>query len=87
MFCIMDRRSFTYEEFINTQTKFQKRQADFLAIRSREIQGAIDDIVTLVQSFPRDNPEIQILGEDVEKFYHHYSTLTYKVKKKCFIFL
>ncbi len=30
-------RSFTYEEFIATQAKFQKKQAELLAVRNEEV--------------------------------------------------
>jgi hypothetical protein len=42
-------RSFSYEEFIAAQTKFQRRQADHLAVFNEEVARAIDDVVALVQ--------------------------------------
>lgn len=32
-------RSFTYEEFVSTQNRFQKKQAELLAIRNEEVRG------------------------------------------------
>lgn len=42
-------RSFTYEEFISAQEKFQKSQAGALAVRNGEVARAIEDVITLVQ--------------------------------------
>jgi hypothetical protein len=42
-------RSFTYEEFITAQDKFQKAQAQQLAVRSEEVACAIEDVISLVE--------------------------------------
>lgn len=42
-------RSFSYEEFIAAQDKFQKRQADRLAVLNEEVARAIEDVIELVQ--------------------------------------
>lgn len=42
-------RSFSYEEFIAAQDKFQKRQADHLAVLNEEVARAIEDVIQLVQ--------------------------------------
>lgn len=42
-------RSFSYEEFIAAQDKFQRRQADQLAIHNEEVARAIEDVIVLVQ--------------------------------------
>ncbi len=42
-------RSFSYEEFIAAQDKFQKRQADHLAVLNEEVARAIEDVIELVQ--------------------------------------
>lgn len=46
---VRGRRSFTYEEFISAQEKFQKSQAEALAVRNGEVARAIEDVITLVQ--------------------------------------
>lgn len=42
-------RSFSYEEFIAAQDKFQTRQADHLAVLNEEVARAIEDVIVLVQ--------------------------------------
>lgn len=42
-------RSFTYEEFITAQDKFQKAQAQQLAVRNEEVACAIEDVISLVE--------------------------------------
>lgn len=42
-------RSFTYEDFILAQEKFQNSQAEALAVRSGEVARAVEDVITLVQ--------------------------------------
>lgn len=42
-------RSFSYEEFIAAQAKFQKRQSEQLVVLNEEVARAIDDVITLVQ--------------------------------------
>lgn len=34
-------RSFTYEEFISSQAKFQRKQAEILAVRNEEVGCAL----------------------------------------------
>lgn len=41
--------SFTYEEFISAQEKFQKAQAEQLAVRNEEVATAIEDVISLVE--------------------------------------
>jgi hypothetical protein len=42
-------RSFSYEEFIATQDKFQKKQAETLCVLNEEVARAIEDVISLVQ--------------------------------------
>lgn len=42
-------RSFSYEEFIAAQEKFQKRQSEQLAVLNEEVARAIEDVIALVQ--------------------------------------
>lgn len=42
-------RSFSYEEFIATQDKFQKQQAETLCVLNEEVARAIEDVISLVQ--------------------------------------
>ena len=36
-------RSFTFEEFITTQAKFQKKQAELMSVRNEEVSGALGE--------------------------------------------
>lgn len=42
-------RSFSYEEFIATQDKFQNKQAETLCVLNEEVARAIEDVISLVQ--------------------------------------
>jgi hypothetical protein len=42
-------RSFSYEEFIVAQEKFQTRQSEQLAVLNEEVARAIEDVIALVQ--------------------------------------
>jgi hypothetical protein len=42
-------RSFSYEEFMAAQDKFQTWQADHLAVLNEEVARAIEDVIVLVQ--------------------------------------
>jgi hypothetical protein len=42
-------RSFSYEEFIAAQEKFQTRQSEQLAVLNEEVARAIEDVIVLVQ--------------------------------------
>jgi ribosomal protein S17 len=50
-------RSFTYEEFITAQDKFQKAQAQQLAVRNEEVACAIEDVISLVEVRPLVTPQ------------------------------
>jgi hypothetical protein len=80
-------RSFTYEEFVATQGKFQKRQAETLAIKNEEIRRSIEDLVALVKAYPRENPEVVLDEDEVNLFRRHYSKLTYQVGARARIHL
>jgi hypothetical protein len=48
-YCCWCCRSFTYEEFITAQDKFQKAQAQQLAVCNEEVACAIEDVISLVE--------------------------------------
>lgn len=73
-------RSFTYEDFITSQIKFNKRQSETLAIRNEEVRRSIDDMVHLVRTYPRENPEEVIDEAEVDAFKLFYSQEMYKVR-------
>eukprot|EP00217_Crustomastix_stigmatica_P013603 CAMPEP_0183798542 /NCGR_PEP_ID=MMETSP0803_2-20130417/19119_1 /TAXON_ID=195967 /ORGANISM="Crustomastix stigmata, Strain CCMP3273" /LENGTH=4519 /DNA_ID=CAMNT_0026043227 /DNA_START=42 /DNA_END=13598 /DNA_ORIENTATION=- len=69
--------SFTYEEFVATQTKFVKRQAEKLIVKNSEISRAVQELCDLCASYPRDNMEVAIPEANVAKFTEHYSNFMY----------
>uniref|UniRef100_A0A383W453 AAA+ ATPase domain-containing protein n=1 Tax=Tetradesmus obliquus TaxID=3088 RepID=A0A383W453_TETOB len=71
-------RSFTYEEFITAQDKFQKAQAQPLAVRNEEVACAIEDVISLVENAPRENPDVTVDAREVDLFRSYYSSLMYK---------
>lgn len=71
-------RSFTYEDFISTQSRFQKKQTEQLMIRNEEVRRSIEDLMHLVKTYPRENTEVQLAEEDLKLFMRHYSKLMYQ---------
>lgn len=76
-------RSFTYEEFISTQIKFNKKQSETLAIRNEEVRRSIDDLMHLVRTYPRENPEETVNEEEVDAFKLFYSKEMYQAILNC----
>ncbi len=62
------------------QAKFQKKQAETLSIRNEEVARAIDDVLHLVATYPRENASESALDEsEMRLFKSYYSGLMYKV--------
>jgi hypothetical protein len=76
-------RSFTYEEFISVQHKFQKRQAEIMSVKNEEVARSIDELIQLVATYPRENLDVQIDLKEVELFRSYYSQTMYKVRQPC----
>lgn len=71
-------KSFTFEDFIATQARFIKGKAQELSIRNAEVERAVNELVDLVQSFPRENTEVHLGENEVMSFRRHYSRLMYQ---------
>jgi len=76
-------RSFTFEEFITTQSKFQKRQGELLQIRNEEVHRSIEDLIHLVKTYPRENHEVVLDESELVLFQRHYSKLMYQAVLTC----
>ena len=50
-----------------------------LAYRNTEVQHAVDELIRLVDTFPRENME-PVDPEDISMFKQHHSKLMYKVR-------
>ena len=44
------------------------------------MQHAVEELVRLVETFPRENMEVSLDAEDVSMFKQHHSKLMYKVR-------
>nr|Q39575.1 RecName: Full=Dynein gamma chain, flagellar outer arm [Chlamydomonas reinhardtii]7KZM_C Chain C, Dynein gamma chain, flagellar outer arm [Chlamydomonas reinhardtii]7KZN_C Chain C, Dynein gamma chain, flagellar outer arm [Chlamydomonas reinhardtii]7KZO_C Chain C, Dynein gamma chain, flagellar outer arm [Chlamydomonas reinhardtii]8GLV_AD Chain AD, Dynein gamma chain, flagellar outer arm [Chlamydomonas reinhardtii]8GLV_AX Chain AX, Dynein gamma chain, flagellar outer arm [Chlamydomonas reinhar len=75
-------RSFTYEGFVE-QNRFQKKQAELLAIRNEEVRRAIEDLYTLVRNYPRENTEDVLDEKEVSLLVRHYSKNMYNAIMQC----
>ncbi|CAD7698753.1 unnamed protein product [Ostreobium quekettii] len=71
-------RSFTYEDFINTQGKFIKKQGEMLGVRNREVCRSTEDVIQLIRTYPRENTDVTLKEEDCRMFRRHYSNLMYR---------
>ncbi|PNH08753.1 Dynein gamma chain, flagellar outer arm [Tetrabaena socialis] len=76
-------RSFTYEEFVTTQARFQKKQAEQLGIRNEEVRRAIEDLLTLVRNYPRENVDHVLDEKEVSLFVRHFSKNMYNAIMVC----
>mmetsp|Transcript_5388 Transcript_5388/g.12712 ORF Transcript_5388/g.12712 Transcript_5388/m.12712 type:complete len:4322 (-) Transcript_5388:507-13472(-) len=71
-------RSFSYDDFIASQNKYQLQQAKLLGIRNEEVRRSIDDLLALVANYPRENKEVSLNDGDAHLFKAHYSKLMYQ---------
>ncbi|DBA69380.1 TPA: Dynein gamma chain, flagellar outer arm [Trebouxia sp. C0005] len=71
-------RSFTYEDFVATQAKFVKKQAEMLAVKNVEVQHSIEDLIELAQTHPRENLDVQLDEQSISSFRGHYSNAMYQ---------
>lgn len=71
-------KSFTFEDFVSTQARYIKGKAQELAIRNAEVERAVNELVDLVQSHPRENTEVHLGENEVMSFRRHYSRLMYQ---------
>ncbi|MEW5318622.1 MAG: hypothetical protein WDW38_009830 [Sanguina aurantia] len=71
-------RSFTYEEFISSQARFQHKQAEGLAVRNEEVRRSIEDLLSLVRTYPRENGEVELDQAELKLFVRHYAKLMYQ---------
>lgn len=48
--------------------------------RNTEVQHAVDELVRLVETFPRENMDVCLDPEDIAMFKQYHSKLMYKVQ-------
>ena len=71
-------KSFTFDDFVAHQSDFIKARTGELVVRNQEVQRAVQDLLDMVERFPRDNRADSFLSpEDQAAFRRHYSRLTY----------
>ena len=71
-------QSFTYDEFINAQTRSTRKQGSVLAVKNEEVRRAVNELVDLVRLYPRENNQVTFPNEDADLFRRHYSKLMYQ---------
>jgi len=70
-------RSFNFEEFVETQSKFAKKQSELLLIKNREVERAVNELVEVVLTHPRENPDVPVPDKAISDFTRHYEKLFY----------
>ena len=78
-------RSFTYDDFISSQLKFQSKVSEQLQIRNTEVQTAIADLLHLVRTYPRENADVAVDEAEAQLFVRHYSRQMYQAILKCML--
>ncbi|KAK9841874.1 hypothetical protein WJX81_008571 [Elliptochloris bilobata] len=72
------QRSFRLDAFVAAQAALTASQTTVLAIRDAEIERGVEELVALVVSYPRNNPEEPLDAADVDAFRGHYAKLLHK---------
>jgi hypothetical protein len=72
-------RSFSFEDFVETQTKFIKKASGSLGIKNHEVERAVSELVDMVRHHPRENNELPISDHAVQEFTRHHEKLMYQV--------
>ena len=60
------------------QARYIKGKATELAVRNAEVERAVNELVDLVQAFPRENADVHLGENEVTTFRRHYSRLMYQ---------
>jgi dynein heavy chain len=71
-------RSFSFEDFVATQSKYITAASADLIIRNKEIERATTELVQMVQAHPRENMEVPIPTDAVHGFARHFEKLMYQ---------
>jgi len=71
-------RSFSFEDFVETQTKFIKKASGSLGIKNNEVERAVSELVDMVRHHPRENNELPISDHAVQEFTRHHEKLMYQ---------
>ena len=75
---IKSESTFTLDQFVLMQEKVTKRKTVLMDAKNLEVERAVDDLVTVVLSFPMDDGVRPTIAEDViQKLRDHYSRLMY----------
>ncbi|GBG77441.1 hypothetical protein CBR_g23890 [Chara braunii] len=70
--------SFTFDDFVSTQSRFIKRQTETMEVKNLEVERAVNDLIELVATNPRENMDVHIPDAEMAKFKNHYSKLMYQ---------
>jgi dynein heavy chain len=71
-------KSFTFDDFVSHQSAFIKSRTAELVVRNQEVQRAVNDLLELIRTFPRENTaDVSLSNTEIGAFTRHYSRLIY----------
>lgn len=70
-------QSFSYDEFVSMQTKFVAKQGSTISVRNQEIRRTVHELVQLINTAPRENPDVRMDTEAATHFNDHYYLAMY----------
>jgi len=71
-------QSVTLDDFVSMQEANVDRMAEMLKEKNTEVENAVDDLISIVSSFPLDPSVGGVPQREVEKLRDHYNKLTYQ---------
>jgi len=76
-------RSMTLDDFVSMQEAHVHGRSEFLKAKNTEIENAVEDLVSIVTSFPLDTSVGSVSREEVSALRTHYNKLTYRALLNC----
>ena len=76
-------KSFTLEEFVGAQQDHVQEQSGLLQGKNLEVESAVSDLLTMIQSYALD-PHIEpVSAEECKKLFEHYNHFMYTALQSC----
>ena len=76
-------RSVTLDDFVSMQEANVHIQSEFLKAKNTEVENAVEDLISIVTSFPLDPSVGSVSREEVSILRTHYNKLTYRALLNC----
>ena len=76
-------RSVTLEYFVSMQEANVRAQAEQLKAKNTEVENAVEDLISIVSSFPLDPSVGSISRNEISSLRGYYSRLTYRALLSC----